>query len=208
MLPKLHNFTVITSWTNSEKAVVHLLEHSAGEKLILKAYRPGYTATMFREYVVAKYLASRLLIVPQVLGFRPWEKELYLSYISGQRVLEWVMQRFGDNSNLSRFHSFHGLSPPHYVDPEVAQAFARFRDSTSDEAQRLKEAIRTSYSSLHKIGILHGSADPRNIIYGQDRVFIIDFDHARLSLNPARLESQSLLYWYGILPHGHVESVL
>ena len=149
--------------------------------------------------MIAKYLASTLTIVQQVLAFRPWEKELYLSYISGQRVWERVMQRFGDNVNLARFHSFHGLNPPHYVDPEVADAFARFRESTSSEVRRLKEAIRESYSYLHRLGILHECADPRNVIYDQDRVFIIDFDHARPSVNPSTREAGSLKCWYGIL---------
>lgn len=206
MLPKLDSLTVITSWTNGEKAVVHLLENGAGEKFIIKAYRPGYTATMFREYVVARYVARRLTVVPQVLGFRPWRKEICFSYVSGQRVLEWVMQRFGDNVTLSKFQSFHGLNPPHHVDPDVAEAFARFRQSMSAEAQQLKEAIRTSYSCLHRIGILHGSADPRNVIYDHDRVFIIDFDHSRPSFNPAKLDSQSLAYWYGRLPSGNANS--
>ena len=200
MLPKPDELTVVTSWTNGHKAVVHLVENRTGEKLILKAYRPGFTSAMFREYVATRYVARKLSVVPRVLGFRPWRKELYFSYISGQRVLEWVLQRFGDNVTLSEFQSFHGLNPPDYVDPHVAEAFARFRQSMSEEARRLKEAIRTSYSSLHRIGILHGSADPRNVIYDQDRVFIIDFDHARPSFNPEKLDYKSLTYWYGCRP--------
>src|SRR5256885_8634915 len=89
MLPKPDELTVITSWTNGHKAVVHLVEHGNGEKLILKVYRPGFTSAMFREYVAARYVATKLSVVPRVLGFRPWRKELYFSYISGQRVLEW-----------------------------------------------------------------------------------------------------------------------
>lgn len=198
MSPMPDELTVITSWTNGQKAVVHLVENGSGKRLIKKIYRPGYTGTMFREYAVSKYLASRLTIVPHVLDFRPWSKELYFSYLSGQRVLEWVMQRFGDNADLSRFHSFHGLNPPDYVDPEVAEAFARFRKSSSEEAQQLKDAIRASYFRLHQVGILHGSADPRNVIYEQGQIFIIDFDHARPSSNPTKREAGSLEYWYGI----------
>jgi hypothetical protein len=198
MLPTPDDFTVTTSWTNGQKAVVDLMTNRAGKKIIKKVYRPGYTSAMFREYMVAKYVASRLAIVPQVLGFRPLQKELYFSYVSGQRVLEWVMQRFGDDVNLSRYQSFHGLNPPDYVDPEVAKAFARFRESMSDEARRLKDAISNSYASLHRIGILHGSADPRNVIYDDNRVIIIDFDNSRPSLNPATLDARSLSYWYGL----------
>jgi hypothetical protein len=206
MLPKLDELSVITSWTNGQKAVVQLLEKSTGEKFIRKAYRPGFTAAMFREYVAARYVASKLSIVPKVLGFRPWRGELYFSYIPGQRVLEWVLQRFGGDVTLSEFQSFHGLNPPNHVEPRVADAFARFRQSTSEEAQGLKEAIRTSYSNLHRVGILHGSADPRNVIYDEHCVFIIDFDHARPSFKAAELDYKSLTYWYGCLPAGRTNS--
>lgn len=199
MLTRPDQLTVITSWTNGEKALVHLMANRTGQKFIMKVYRPGFTARMFREYVAARYVANKLSIVPKVLAFRPWRKELYFSYIPGQRVFEWVLQRFGSNVTLSEFQSFHGLDPDH-VDARVAEAFARFRESTSEEAHQLREAIRTSYSCLHRIGILHGSPNPRNLIYGQDRVFIIDFDHARPSINPAKIDYKSLTYWYGCLP--------
>ena len=198
MLPKLDDFTVTTSWTNSEKSVVHLLESPRGEKVILKAYRRGFTTSMFRAYVASSYVARRLPLVPRVLGFQPWRNELYFSYISGQRVLEWVLQRFGGNLRLADFQSCHGLNPPDHVDPRIAEAFSRFRESVSPEPQRLKKAIRTSYSSLHRVGILHGSPDPRNIIYDGTRVLIIDFDHARPSLNPAAIDYRWLRYWYGL----------
>src|SRR6059036_2757544 len=105
MLPKLDDFRVTTSWTNSEKSVVRLLENPRGEKIIVKAYRRGFTALMFREYVVSSYVARRLPLVPRVLGFRPWRNELYFSYLSGQRVLEWVLQRFGGSLSLADFQS-------------------------------------------------------------------------------------------------------
>ncbi len=195
---KRDGFAILTSWTNSEKAIVHLVETRDGEKVILKIYRPGSIVRMFREYIVTKYVASRLSIVPKVLSFRPWRRELCFSYVSGQRVLEWVLERFGDKGlSLADFHSFHGLNPPHYVDPRVADAFERFRQSTSADAMRLKQAIRTSYSRLHGIGILHRSADPRNVIYDDNDLFIIDFDNARPCLNPASIENSALEYWYG-----------
>jgi len=195
-----HDLVVVDSWTNGQKAVVHLVKDRSGRELIMKAYRPGFTAVMVREYVVASYVARRLSVVPKVLRFRPRQKELYFSYIRGQRVLEWVLQHFGGTPVLSEFQSFHGLDAPHHVEPRVAAAFARFRQSASEEAHRLKEAVRASYACLHGIKILHGSPNPRNAIYDQDRVFIIDFDHARPSLNPAKIDYKSLTYWYGCLP--------
>jgi serine/threonine protein kinase len=206
MLLKLDELTVVTSWTNGQKAVVHLMRDRSGAKLIAKVYRPGFFAAMLREYVAAKYVASMLSIVPRVLGFHPWRKEIYFSYIAGQRVLEWVLQRFGHNVILVDFQSFHGIDPPHHVHPQVVDAFARFRRSTSEESLRLKAAIAASYSSLHRIGILHGSADPRNVIYDGEKVFIIDFDHARPSFNPEKIESTSLAYWYGSPPSTHADS--
>jgi serine/threonine protein kinase len=197
----MNEFRVITSWTNGRKAIVHLVENNRGEKSILKIYRPGFTLTMLREYLVTRYIASRVPLAPKVLGLRPLRKELLLSYVSGQRVLEWVLERFGDAGlSLQDFQSFHGLDPDH-PNPVVAAAFERFRRSTSEDAQQLKQAIRASYAALHRIGMLHGSPDPRNIIYGDGRVSIIDFDHARPCLDPAKIDYRSLTYWYGLAPN-------
>jgi serine/threonine protein kinase len=191
----------ITSWTNGRKAIVQLIENGRGEKWILKTYRPGFALTMLREYLVTRYISRRIPLTPKVLGFRPLRKELLLSYVSGQRVLEWVLERFGDAGlYLLDFQSFHGLDPDH-PNPVVAAAFERFRRSTSEDAQQLKQAIRASYAALHRIGILHGSPDPRNIIYGDGRVSIIDFDHARPCLDPAKIDYRSLSYWYGLAPN-------
>jgi tRNA A-37 threonylcarbamoyl transferase component Bud32 len=123
---------------------------------------------------------------------------MLLQYLPGDRVLEWVLSRFSDNLDLADFQSFHGLMPPHNVDPRVAKAFLRFRESTSEEALQLKAAIRASYSLLHRIGIKHGSVDPRNVLYHADRVFIIDFDNARPSLQPSASDDEDLKYWYGV----------
>ena len=199
MLRTPEDFTTLTSWTNGHKAVVHLLAtRPAGRKVILKAYRPGFFATMFREYLMTRYISRRLTIVPSVLDFRPWRRELYLSYLPGQRVLEWVLQRFGGGGlALSDFQSFHGLDPPHRVDSRVSEAFGRFRQSTEAEVHQVRKALRLSYSLLHRIGIQHGNADPRNVIYDGERVFLIDFDHARPSFNPAKIDNHALQYWYG-----------
>ena len=176
-------------------ATVHLMANDSGDRVIKKVYRPGFTAKMFREYVVARYVAQRLSIVPRVLSFRPACREIFFSYLPGQRVLEWVLDRFGDTDLVLReFQSFHGLE----TNPQVAEAFSRFRQSSSEAASGLKQAIRKSYLSLHGIRMLHGSSDPRNIIYDGDRAFIIDFDHSRPSLSPAKLECRGLTHWYGI----------
>src|SRR5436309_14949210 len=101
-----NEFIIVTSWTNGRKAVVHLLENAYGEKVIMKAYRPGFLITMFREYLMTQYIARRLSGSPRVLGFKPWRKTLFLSYVTGQRVLEWVLERFGDpDLKLADFQS-------------------------------------------------------------------------------------------------------
>jgi predicted Ser/Thr protein kinase len=186
---------IITSWTNGRKALVHLIENSVGEKRIMKIYRPGFERVMFREYLAARYVSKRVSVAPRVLSFRPMRRELVYSYIRGQRVLEWVLERLGDTGiELSEFQSFHGLDS----NPRVADAFARFRESKCEETERLKQAIRVSYAAIHQIGFLHGSCDPRNIIYDGEKIFLIDFDHARPSLNPAKVDYRSLSRWYGL----------
>ena len=120
-----NGFNVVTSWTNGRKAVVHLVENGKGEKLIMKVYRRGFFLTMVREYIVTRYIAKRLTGTVRVQGFSPWRRELLLSYVSGQRVLEWVLERFGDEGlSLADFQSFHGL------DPEPARGSAHTPAST------------------------------------------------------------------------------
>jgi hypothetical protein len=195
MLQKPHELTVVTSWLNGRAATVHLLANGSGGRVIMKVYRPGFMGKMFRDYAASRYVARRLSIVPKVLAFKPTRREIFFSYVPGQRVLEWVLERFGDKDLVLReFQSFHGLD----TNEQVAEAFLRFRQSSSEEAYRLKQAIKKSYLCLHGIGMLHGSGDPRNIIYDGDRAFIIDFDHSRPSFSPAKLECRALTYWYGI----------
>lgn len=194
MLQKPDRWRVITAWTNGRKAEVQLLEDTAQKKIILKTYRSGFILPMFREYLVTTYVSRKLSIVPKVIAFQPLRKRLFLSFISGQRVLEWVLQHFGDNGLVvSDFQSFHGLE----TNEKVAAAFSRFRQSGAKEARELKKAIRESYLLLHRIRIRHGTTDPRNIIYDGKRAFILDFDHARPSLNPAKCDREALECWFG-----------
>jgi len=194
MSQKPDHMRIITAWTNGKKAEVQLLEDSAQKKVILKTYRPGFLLPMFREYLVTEYVSRKLSIVPKVLAFQPLRKRLFLSFIAGQRVLEWVLQRYGaEGLVLSDFQSFHGLES----NEQVARAFSRFRQSGSEEAQDLKRAIMERYRSLHRIRIRHGTTDPRNIIYDGTKAFILDFDHARPSLNPAKCDQDALDCWFG-----------
>jgi hypothetical protein len=191
-------FRIVTSWTNGRKAMVYLMQNATGQRVILKIYRPGFFLTMCREYLVTKYIGLSLSGVPRVLAFAPFERKLVLSFLTGQRVLEWVLQRFGDPGlPLEQFQSFHGLDPDN-LNPDVATAFDRFRQSTSAEAQRLRRAMRSSYEELHRIRMLHGSPDPRNVIYQDGRIFIIDFDHARPAWNPSEIDGKALEYWYRV----------
>lgn len=186
---------VVCSWTNGRKANVYLIEDRCGKKTILKKYSARFIVTMFRECFLTSYLSRRLDIIPQVLGFNPLRREIILSYINGERVFEWVLSRYGDSGiNLNDFRSYDHL----YTCDIVARAFKKFRDCRSSETVRLKQAIKENYELLHKIGFIHGSADPRNIIYNGKRIFLIDFDHSRPSLNPRAIEYRALHRWYGL----------
>ena len=198
MWPEVDDLQVVTSWTNGRKAVVHLVRDARGRQFIRKAYRPGWHSRMLRDCTMAAYVSRVSAVGPRVLGLRPWRREMLLEYLPGERVLEWVLARFGDNLDLAEFQSFHGLMPPDNVDSRVAEAFRRFRASTSEEAARLKRAIWVSYSTLHRIWVKHGSVDPRNVLYHDGRIFIIDYDNARPSLHPGAADNVDLQYWYGI----------
>jgi hypothetical protein len=198
MFPAPDELMPVKSWTNGRKAVVELLQDRSGASVIRKVYRPGFRRWMFREYAMAAYVSSRTSLSPRVLAFRPWRSEMFIQYLPGQRVLEWVLTRFGKNLNMAEFDSFRGLDPPNNVDPSIADAFGRFRQSTSEDVVRLKAAIRDSYAVLHRLKVKHGSADPRNVLYHNGRIFIIDFDNARPSLDPAAIDYEELHYWYGI----------
>jgi len=189
------NSNITCSWTNGRKANVYLVEQECGQKLISKRYKVHFVPTMVREYLLTTYLSRRLDIIPKVLGFKLFSRELMLSYIRGERVFEWVLSRYGDTGiNLEDFCSYDYLDTCDIV----ARAFRRFRDCRSPETVRLKRAIKESYELLHKSGFVHGSADPRNIIYDGKRIFIIDFDHSRPSLNPRAIEYRALYRWYGL----------
>jgi len=185
----------VCSWTNGRKANVYLIENGRGRKVILKRYSARFFVTMFREYFLTSYLSRRLDVIPEVLEFNPLRREIVFSYIEGERLLEWVLSRYGKGDyNLEDFHSFNDLS----TNTVVVQAFKNFRNSRSSEANQLRRAITESYEMLHKTGFVHGSADPRNIIYNGEHAFIIDFDHSRPSPNPRRIDYQILKEWYGI----------
>ncbi len=187
----------VCSWTNGEKAVVRLVELPTGEKRIVKVYKPGFIGWMFREYLSLRYVSKRLSIIPKLICFRPSQKELVLSYIPGQRVLEWVLQRFGEaNLNVEEFLNFEAMG----TDPRIVEAFVRFRLSASEDASKLKQAIKLSYGRLHELGWQHGTCDPRNVIYDEQQAYIIDFDHARPSLKPIKHDYPALTQWFGIVP--------
>lgn len=80
-----------------------------------------------------------------------------LSYIPGQRVLEWVLQRFVQpDLQLEVFLNFEAMD----TDPRIAEAFRMFRQSTSEDSSMLTRAIKLSYSLLHQLGWQHGTSDP------------------------------------------------
>jgi predicted Ser/Thr protein kinase len=199
MLLKREALATVTTWSNGRKAVVDLMEDRDGRRMIRKRYRPGFRVPMFREAAMAAYVAARTSVTPRVLSFQPWRNELFFEYVQGERVLEWVLKHFGSvGLDLAEFQSFRGLNPPEHVDPRIAEAFRRFRLSTSEEALRLRVALRRSYAELHRAGVKHGSADPRNVLFHDGKIFIVDFDNARPSFNAAAIDYRDLEYWFGI----------
>jgi Lipopolysaccharide kinase (Kdo/WaaP) family len=183
------------TWDNGQKAVVRLMESADGDKLIQKVYGRRFAGWMLRESISIWYLSKSLEIVPRLIDFKPWKNELIMSYIPGQRALEWVLQRFGpSNLDLSEFLN----CPSMERDPRIREAFSQFRKSSSAEATKLKESIRMSYAQLHSLGWQHGASNPRNVIFDGERAHIIDFDHARPSLVPGKYDYPELEQWFGI----------
>ena len=194
-IPLLDEGRILCSWTNGRKALVLLVEDPRGRKAIVKRYRTRFVATMLREYFVTKHLAQRLQIVPRVLGFQILRRQIVLSYVEGQRLLEWVLQRYGDPGlELQAFQNYGYLETCSII----CRAFGRFRQATDPSAVKLKQAIRQSYAALHRSGFVHGSADPRNVIYDGHAVHIIDFDHSRPRLPSEKPDQRGLAQWYGL----------
>jgi tRNA A-37 threonylcarbamoyl transferase component Bud32 len=149
---------------------------------------------MLREYFALRCLRG-CGVVPTVLGVSLQRRELLLSHIRGQRLLEWVLERYGPPGlALEQFRSFHGLEG----NSVVADAFSRFRKAVDPDSGRLRHAIRSSYLLIHGRHILHSDPSPRNLIYDGNTIHVIDFDHARPSLSPAPLDFRSLSKWYGV----------
>jgi tRNA A-37 threonylcarbamoyl transferase component Bud32 len=195
--PKILNdeLDIRRSWTNGEKADVHLVVTPQGEQQILKVYRPGFNGWMLREYLTLRLLSGRSVPIPKLLAFRFFRRELLMSLVPGDRLLEWGLREFGQPGlNLQEFENFEAL----YTDPRIVAAFQHLRESKELKAVKVKEAIKTSYRRLHALGWQHGTSDPRNIIYDGQTAYIIDFDHARPSLDPSKSDGPALLDWFGI----------
>jgi len=187
--------TVVRTWTNGSKADVDLVS-LPDRRIIRKRYRAGVVprTAMFREYLGLKMLQG-LEFVPSVVEFLPFERQLAMSFLEGQRVLEWVLERFGaPGIDLEFFASFHGLNERE----DIKEAFARFRSSTAPEAQRLRQDIARSYTALHRRRVIHGDPSPRNLLYDGKLVYLIDFDHWRPSAAPAKIDGRAIQNWYGI----------
>ena len=183
------------TWTNGSKAEVDLVSQNGGF-FIRKRYRPGVVPgmAMAREYLGLKALQG-LEFVPQLVTFRPMRRELSISFLDGDRVLEWVLGRYGPAGlDLNSFTSFHGLDERQ----DIQEAFERFRRSEESEAVQLRQAIGRSYGELHRRHILHGDPSPRNLLYDGRIVYVIDFDHWRPSLTPEKIDGRSLKRWYGL----------
>ncbi len=149
---------------------------------------------MLREFIALSYLSS-LSILPRVLAFYPLHREMVLSYLPGERVLEWVLKRYGDDGlDLDGFTSFHGIETNQVVD----RAFRSFRESTDASSRALKDSIRSSYQILHRTKFIHGDPSPRNLIFDGRIVYLVDFDHSRPSIDPARVDFVALQRWYGL----------
>jgi Lipopolysaccharide kinase (Kdo/WaaP) family len=199
MWPSFEERDVRKSWTNGDKADVHLVVTPAGEPQILKIYRPGFTAWMFREYLTLRQLFGRSVPVPQLRGFKLFRRELLMSFVPGERVLEWGLREFGGPIlNVEEFQNANGL----YTDPRIGEAFRRLKESQSPEAAAFRAAVQKSYHQLHALGWQHGTSDPRNVIYDGTTAYLIDFDHARPSLAPARADGKKLDYWFGVTAAG------
>jgi tRNA A-37 threonylcarbamoyl transferase component Bud32 len=182
-------------WDNGAKAVVSHVKGPDGIDYISKVYRKGQFHTFLRELMVLKFLGPRVSCVPAVLSFDLSRRETFLNFIGGERVLEWVLRRFGGAAiDIDSFASFHGLE----TDATVSAAFEAFRASTCSESLMLKQAILRSYAELHKHKFVHGDPSPRNLIFDGDNVSIIDFDHSRPSLQPRRVDGLKIRRWYGV----------
>jgi tRNA A-37 threonylcarbamoyl transferase component Bud32 len=182
---------VLAAWTSGRRAAAYLLEDELGRKCVLKRYRPGHLPIMIKEMVALRCLA-RFDVAPQLVSYEIGTRTLVLTYVAGERVLEWVLRRYGDRD--LDFASAHGLATNEFVQ----RAFARFRSATDEQALALREAIVATYRRLHQARVLHGDPGPRNIIYDGERAYLIDFDQTRPSLSPARIETRGLKKWYGI----------
>lgn len=195
---KYDEWDTVTEWTNGSKADVYLIRSKDGARAIRKCYRRRLLRPILQEYVSLRYLA-KTGIVPEILRFSLRRAEFVLSFIEGQRVLEWVVERFSEpDTDLDQFRSFHGLDS----NPIVTAAFDKFRNATDEDSVRLRAAIVATYSKFHAAHYLHGDPSPRNLIYNEDKVFLIDFDHSRPSLNPEAIDFIKLSRWYGVEPAG------
>jgi tRNA A-37 threonylcarbamoyl transferase component Bud32 len=187
---------VIASWEHGRHALVQLVQNDDGNRYIVKKYKFKFWRTMYREAAMTWYLSQRLEFVPKLLHVCVSSNALRLSVVPGTRLREWILEHYAPPG--TRSSSSHLLQS----DPVVMAALKRFRTNNDETAVSLKRAITRSYSALHALGWIHGSADPRNMLYDGNKLYIIDFDQARPSWNAVAKESPCLTRWYGIALDG------
>ena len=150
---------------------------------------------LIREFLILIYLERKLPTIPKVINIDLKNKTMHLTFVEGERALEWVLKRYGTKGlNVAQFKSFHGLD----TNPIVASAFAKLKSSTDKNAKCFKKAIKLAYEEFHNLNFAHGDPSPRNLVYDGKIIHLIDFDRTRLSFNPQAIDRKQLSHWYDL----------
>jgi len=169
------------------------LQHQE-DKVILKKFRKETFRFFIKEILVVTYLRNAK-IMPKILDLSLSKKILILEYMIGERLLEWALRKCSRESvNIKDYKNMHGID----TNSVVLATFHVFQQSKDPEIVYLKNKITMSYKVLHRYRISQGDVRPRNLIYRQNSIAIIDFDHALFLPRPAKRDNVLLKEWYGI----------
>lgn len=99
-------------------------------------------------------------------------KTLYIEWIAGDRLKEYMIQRYLGLQDLDSYHRTE----------TIKRAYELFKDDQSPETMNVKTQVFSIVRLLHRYGIMHGDLDPRNFTITPDGlVKVFDFSNGQFA---------------------------
>lgn len=167
LLEDIYRFSTYTMRKKTQYSVVSL-EVLDGIPVAAKKY---HTHVNFERYEIERDILIELngkWRTPRLLACNDKTKTLYIEWIAGDRLKEYVIQRYlglNDIESYSRAET-------------ITKAFKLFKTDQSSTAMKIKTQIFSIVRLLHRYGVVHGDLDHRNfVITPEGFAYILDFSN-------------------------------